>query len=164
MRLRLKTTAFYEKKTNEAMSYFFGFPSLFTYEEKKASPVNSTEEEKLTKGNEEQNEREELQDIMGSASRKGWLDWQFWKKSDNSSGPFGAFRKNNKNTSAFSSRKEVSDVEKTKDNGKGEGSKDGTLNVSRSALESGGEEGLSKVTGIVGKADCKQDGAKSFLR
>ena len=146
------------------MSYFFGFPSLFTYEEKKASPLKSTEEEKLTKGNGEQNGQQESKDIMGSASRKGWLDWQFWKKSENSSGPFGAFRKNNKNTGAFTSRKEVSDVEKTKDNGKGEGSKDGISNVGRSSSDNGGEEGQSIVTGSVAKTDCRLDGGKSSLR
>ena len=166
MRLRLETSQpHFEKKTNEAMSYFFSFPSLFTYDEKKASPVQSTEEEKFTKAVGKQNEQQEQEsrDIMGSAPRKGWLDWQFWRKSDNSGGPFGAFRKNNKNPGAFAFRKDVSDAIKTKDCGKGEVSKDVALNAGRNASESGGEEGQSKTTQRITKTESS-DGRKSSVR
>ena len=130
------------------MSYFFGFPSLFTYEEKEASSVKSTEEEKFTNGREEQNEQEESEDIMGSASRKGWLDWQFWKKSETSNGPFGAFRKSNKNTGASTTRKELS-------GGNGEGSK---------ASGGGGEEGQRKASEILTKTDRASNDARGFAR
>lgn len=154
----------YENKTNEAMSYFFS--SIFGNDEKQASnsPVKSTEEEKLTKAEGKQNEQEqESEDIMATP-RKGWLDWPFWKRNDNSGGgPFNAFRKN-KNPGAFTWRKDLNYATKPKECGKGEGSKDlMALNVGTSSSESGEEEGQSKATESITKTE-NTDGGKSSVR
>ena len=155
----------YENKTNEAMSYFFS--SIFGNDEKQASnsPVKSTEEEKLTKAEGKQNEQQEQEseDIMATP-RKGWLDWPFWKRNDNSGGgPFNAFRKN-KNPGAFTWRKDLNYATKPKECGKGEGSKDlMALNVGTSSSESGEEEGQSKATESITKTE-NTDGGKDSVR
>jgi hypothetical protein len=96
--------------------------------------------------------------------RKGWLDWPFWKRNDNSGGgPFNAFRKN-KNPGAFTWRKDLNYATKPKECGKGEGSKDMmALNVGTSSSESGEEEGQSKATESITKTE-NTDGGKSSVR
>lgn len=98
---------------------FFDISSYFaTSDEKHASPTNSTEEEKL-EGNQSEQREEESEKIMGSnqgTTRRSWLlDWQFWKKNDNSGGgPLSAFRRNNKPAGTFAFRKDVNDANKSK--------------------------------------------------
>ena len=129
------------------MSYFLDL--FFANDEKQASPEKATEEEKDTKLKSKERQAQELGAAMGSAPRKGWLDWQFWKRSDNQGGPFNPFRKNNKSPGAFTVRKGVNDA--VKETGKGEGSKDVARNDSAESVE---KERTMRTTQNTSKNEC----------
>lgn len=106
------------------ISTFSRFYALNDEDEEKPPPdLKSTsgqieeqeiKKEKRRKQTPEKKDKTPLVDeTMGSAPRKektSWPDWQFWKRSDGSSGPFGAFRKSAKSTGAFTFRKDVNDT------------------------------------------------------
>ena len=133
------------------MNYFFDF-FFFTTDEKEASPVKSTEEKRTTLAEGKLNEQQEeaAKERMGSSQRKGWLDWPFWKRNDNSGSTFNVFSKRTKATYA-----------KVKESGKGDGSED--MNEARRSRENCDGGGPSKAVDSI-TSNESMSGAKSSVR